>query len=125
MARAKEWEMDEQRYRVHGSITDEDGRELSHAAVTVYQRHLRGRRTLAEGRADEDGRYRISYEPPEHVPGKLLIVVAARPRKKRIAIESPLTEAAPDLQVDLELQPRDSSEHATIERQIHALLEGL
>jgi hypothetical protein len=117
--------MDEQRYRVHGTITDEDGRELSHAAVTVSQQHLRGRRTLAEGRADEDGRYRISYEPPEHVPGKLLIVVAARPRKKRIAIESPLTEAAPDLQIDLELQPRDTSEHATIERQIQPLLEGL
>jgi protocatechuate 3,4-dioxygenase beta subunit len=83
--------MDEQRYRVHGTITDEDGRELSHAAVTVWQRHLRGRRILAEGRADEDGRYRVSYEPPEHVPGKLLIVVGARPRKRRIAVESPVT----------------------------------
>jgi Tc toxin complex TcA C-terminal TcB-binding domain/Neuraminidase-like domain/Salmonella virulence plasmid 28.1kDa A protein len=117
--------MDEQRYRVHGTITDEDGRELSHAAVTVWHQLMRDRRTLAEGRADEDGRYRISYEPPEHAPGKLLIVVGARPHRRRIVLESPVTEATPDLELDLELQPRDASEHATLERQIQPLLEGL
>jgi hypothetical protein len=117
--------MDEQRYRVHGTVTDEDGRELSHAAVTVWHQLMRDRRTLAEGRADEDGRYRISYEPPEHAPGKLLIVVGARPHRRRIVLESPVTEATPDLELDLELQPRDASEHATLERQIQPLLEGL
>src|SRR5207249_11105342 len=83
--RENEREMDEQRYRVHGTITDEDGRELSHAAVTVWEQLLRVRRTLAEGRADEDGRYRLAYEPPEHIPGNPLIVVGAPPRKTRLA----------------------------------------
>jgi Tc toxin complex TcA C-terminal TcB-binding domain/Neuraminidase-like domain/Salmonella virulence plasmid 28.1kDa A protein len=117
--------MDDERFQVHGTVTDEDGRELSYAEVIVWQQRLRERRRLAEGRTDQAGRYRISYRPPEDAPGRLLIVVTVRSSRLRMLLESPVTQAQPDLRVDLEAQPRDSSQHASLLRAISPLLEGL
>lgn len=112
-------------FRIHGAITGDDGRELSHAEVVVWQQRIRDRRRLAEGQADEEGRYCLEYEPPDDAPGRLLIVVSARSRRVDAVIESRVIEAQPDLQVDLAVQPRDASEYATLLRAIEPLLGGL
>jgi hypothetical protein len=117
--------MSEEEYRVHGWITGEDGQELSYAEVVVWQQRLRDRVRLGEDKADEEGRYCISYRPPDDATGKLLIVVGARADGLKMPLESPVTEAQKDQEIDLEAQPRDRSEHATLVRAIDPLLEGL
>ena len=50
--------------RVHGALTDEDGRELSHAEVRLWRRRLRERELLGEVDATEEGTYEIVADPP-------------------------------------------------------------
>lgn len=117
--------MDETRFHVHGLVTDEAGREVSGAEVTVFLQRIRDRRPLARSRADEDGRYRLSYEPPEHVPGRVMLVVTATGEGLQGDIESPIVEAAPDLEVNLTRTPREMSEFSVLEREVLPLLDGL
>src|SRR6266436_3616912 len=117
--------MDENRFHVYGVVTDEAGREVSGAEVTVFLQRIRDRHPLARSRADEDGRYRLSYEPPEHVPGRVMLVVTATGEGLQGDIESPIMEAAPDLEVNLARTPRDMSEFSVLEREVLPLLDGL
>jgi hypothetical protein len=116
---------DEKGYRVHGTVTDADGRGLPGAEVIVWQQRIRDRRRLTAGRTSEDGRYQISYRPPEDTPAKLLIVLEVRARQLELSLESPVTVAQPDLQIDLVAQPRDRSEYATLRHSIEPLLNKL
>src|SRR5262245_16578904 len=91
-------------YKVHGAVTDANGRRLSGAEIIVWQQRIRDRHKLNTGRASKEGNYRISYHPPDDAPGKLLIVVEARSRRLEAPLESPITPAQPDLQIDLHAQ---------------------
>ena len=118
--------MSKARFRVHGTITGDDGRELSDAGVAVWRQRIRSRDPLAEGRADEEGRYCLEYEPPDDdAPGRLMIVVTAHAEKQRARVESAIVEAQPDQQVDLAVSPPDTSEYATLLRAVVPLLDGL
>ena len=100
-------------YVVHGKVTDGDGRPLALADVVVYRQRIRSRSALTSGRSGRDGSYRLTYSPPANLHGKLLIVVEMR-SKMVGPIESRLTEAQPDLQIDLHPPLSDQSEFAQL-----------
>jgi hypothetical protein len=110
---------------VHGRITDADGREVSYAEVTVWQQRIRDRHRLGSGDATEEGTYRIECHLPEEGPGRLLLVVEARSERLAQPLESGLIDAQPDLQVDLQAQPRDRSEYGELRRAIELQLRSL
>jgi Tc toxin complex TcA C-terminal TcB-binding domain/ABC toxin N-terminal region/Neuraminidase-like domain/Salmonella virulence plasmid 28.1kDa A protein len=112
-------------YRVHGTVTDADGQELSYAEVTVWWQRIRERLPLATGHTSEEGHYHLSYRPLDDAPGKLLIVVEVHSAHLDVPLESPLTPAQPDLQIDLAARPPDQSEFSALLRSIIPLLEGL
>ena len=64
--------------KVHGLLTDDDGRELSYAQVTVWRQRMRDRQRLGRGRATEEGTYEHQCRMPEAGPGKVLLAVEAR-----------------------------------------------
>lgn len=63
---------------VHGRINDADGREVSHAEVTVWHQRIRSRHPLGSDEASEEGTYHIECRLPEEGPGRLLIVASRR-----------------------------------------------
>jgi hypothetical protein len=93
--------------------------------VILWQQRIRDRRSLKTRHTSDEGNYHISYRPPEDTRGKLLIVVEVRSRHFDAPIKSPITVAEPDLRIDLEAQPLDRSEYATLLRAIDPLLEDL
>jgi hypothetical protein len=117
--------MGTEEYKVHGTITNADGRELSGAEVIVWWQRIRERVQLVVGRASEEGHYHLRYHPPDDAPGKLLIVVEAHSARLHTPLESSLTEAQPDLQIDLEEQPLDRSEFTVLLRAIEQQLGKL
>ena len=112
-------------YRVHGTVTDAGGEEVAGAEVIVWQQQLRTRRQLGTARTSEEGTYRVSFRGPDDFPGKLLIVVQARSDRLEAPLESAITEAAPDLQIDLVAGATDRSEYTTLRRAIDPVLENL
>ena len=110
---------------VHGRITDADGREVSYAQVTVWHQRIRDRHRLGSGDATEEGTYRIECRVPEEGPGNLLLVVEARSERLTAPLESRLTDAQPDLEVDLQEQARDASEYGDLRRAIELQLGSL
>ncbi len=65
-------------YKVHGTVTDSKGQELSGAEVIVWWQRIRERVKLVTGHTSEDGHYHLSYRLPEDTPGNLPIVVEVR-----------------------------------------------
>jgi hypothetical protein len=113
----------ERRYEVHGTVTRSDGAEQRHRPkVIVWWQHIRRRSELASGHAAEDGAYCLTYRIPEDAVGRVLIVVEASASDWPAPVESPLTEAQPQLRIDLELAPRDRSELSTLLREIGRLI---
>ena len=110
---------------VHGTVTDDNGCSVAHAEVAVCQQRLRDRWCLAEGRADEEGRYRLAFQCPEDLCGRLLVVVAARGKSLAKSIESLPFEAQAEQQVDLAARPRDQSEYSRLVAAIRPHIEGL
>lgn len=117
--------MDEKHFRIRGTVTGEDGRELPHVEVILWHQRIRERDRLAHGRTDETGRYCLEYEPPADTPGRLLIVVTAHVHKTEATVESAVLEAQPEQEVNLAAQPRDTSEYAVVRRAVVPLLEDL
>ena len=111
--------------RVHGTLTDEDGRELSRAEVKLWRRRLRERELLGQVEATEEGTYEIEAEWPEAGPGKVLITVEATSKRLKKPLESQLIEAEPRLEVDLQQPPSDPSEYGVLRRALELQLEGL
>jgi len=117
--------VEKKQYFVHGTVTEVSGKELSGAEVIVSWQRMRERLQLGKGRSSEEGRYQIRYSLPEDVLGQVLIVVEVRSKRLSVPLESPLTPVQPDLQIDLAVQPRDSSEFATLLRAIEAQLDRI
>jgi hypothetical protein len=111
--------------KVHGLLTDEDGRELSHAEVRLWRQRLRDRQLLAEGRATEEGTYELRAEWPEAPPGKVLLTLEAIAERLPEHLFSGLVEAQPSVEIDLQQPPTDPSEYGILRRAIDLGLEGL
>src|SRR6266849_5520444 len=111
--------------RVHGTLTDEIGRELSYAEVRLWRRRLRERELLAEADSSEEGTYEIVAEWPEAGPGKVLVTVEATSNRLPEPLESGLIEARAQLEVDLQQPPSDPSEYGVLRRAIELQLERL
>ena len=112
-------------YEVHGRVTGRGGKGIENAAVVVWWQHIRKRVKLAASRTGEGGRYRARYKVRKHPHAKFLIVVEARAKGLKAPLESPLTEAQPDLELDLAAEVVDASEWQTLVRAIRPLLDGL
>lgn len=115
----------EEPYSIHGSLTDAQGKELSGADVMVWWRRIREPLLLANGRADEEGKYHFHYQPPDDAPGRVLINVEVRSPRLETRLQSAPTEAKPELQIDLHAVPRDRSEYSFLLASIVPLLDGL
>lgn len=112
-------------YSIHGFVTGVLGKGVDHAEVVVWWQRIRDRKRLEVGRTSREGEYLISYHPPEHAPGKVLIVVEVRSHHLESPLESPATVAQPDLKLDLTAEPQDRSEYAALVRAVRPLLEEL
>jgi Tc toxin complex TcA C-terminal TcB-binding domain/Neuraminidase-like domain/Salmonella virulence plasmid 28.1kDa A protein len=110
--------MSEEALRVYGALTDETGRELSHADVRLWQRRLRDRTLLGQTKASEEGRYEIRAQWPEEGPGKVLLNLEANTDRLKTPIESGLIEAQPHLEIDLQQPPSDPSDYGLLRRAI-------
>lgn len=117
--------MSTEEYTIHGTITDADGRELSDAEIIVSWQRIRSRKMLVAGHTSEEGHYHLRYQPPDDAPGKLLIVVEVHAPHLHAPLESSLTTAQQDLQIDLKEQPLDGSEFTVLLRAIEQQLEKL
>lgn len=115
----------EKTYEIHGLVTGRNGRPLEGARVTVWWQRIREREELTAGETSEHGHYLLRYEVPEHAPQPLLLVVEALPERMEAPLFSPLTQATPDLEVDLHLEPPDHLEWATLVRSIETLINGI
>src|SRR5487761_1588213 len=112
-------------YRLQGRVTNSDGREISHAEITVWWQRIRERIPLGEARTTEEGFYEVRYRPPEDAPGKVLVVVEAIGSSLAAPLLSQPTPAAPKLTINLSEQPQDSSKYAALLRALLPLLGGL
>ena len=111
-------------FRVSGSVVDDEGRVVPSARVLVWREQLRARTLLGEGTASEGGAYRVDYRLPEDAQ-TVRIVVEARSKRLREGLTSPPTAPEPFLRIDLQAEPDDTSEHASLLRAIHPLLDRL
>ena len=105
---------EDDRFHVHGVVTNGDGREASGAEVILWWQRIRGRVRLAHGKASEEGAYSLRYRMPDDAPGKILLVVEAKGGKLAKPLESAQTTAAPDLTINLTAPPADPSQYATL-----------
>jgi Tc toxin complex TcA C-terminal TcB-binding domain/ABC toxin N-terminal region/Neuraminidase-like domain/Salmonella virulence plasmid 28.1kDa A protein len=110
---------------VHGALTDENGRELSHAEVRLWRRRLRERELLGQADATEEGTYEIVAEWPEAGPGKVLVTVEATSKRLKEPLESSPVEAKARLKVDLQQPPSDPSEYGVLRHAIELQLGHL
>lgn len=116
---------EEKHFEVHGHVTGRNGRPLHGTRIVVWWAHIRERMELVSGETLEDGRYRIRYRIPEQATQPILLVVEASSEHLRAPLVSSLTEAQPDLKIDLRYEPHDQSEWVTLLRGIEPLLDGL
>jgi hypothetical protein len=65
-------------YRIHGLVTDANGKGVSRASITMWWQRIRERVRLAQDRTSEQGNYDLRYRLPEDAPGKVLLVVEAQ-----------------------------------------------
>ena len=112
-------------YEVHGTVRGHHGDPLARARVALRWQHLRDRTELAVGETSEDGRYRLTWQVPENAPEPVLVIVEAHSEHLDGPLSSPLTQAQPDLEIDLSFEPSDQSEWATFVRSIEPLLDGV
>ena len=112
-------------YEIRGTVAGPEGDPLRDVRVVVWWQHIREREELAAGETSEEGRYILRYRVPEHAPRPMLLVVEAESDRYEERISSPLTEAAPVLEVDLAFEPRDQSMWAGLVRAMEPLLDGL
>ena len=113
------------RYVVKGTVRGRNSEPLSDAHVIVWWQHIREREQLAAGETSEDGTYCLRYDVPENPPDPILLVVEAQSEHLDTPLFSPLTQAQPTLEIDLNFEPPDQSEWATMVRSIEPLLDGL
>ena len=118
-------EQKEKVYEVHGTVRGRNSEPLRDARVVVWWQHIRERKELAAGETSEQGHYRLRYKIPEGAPQPLLLVVEALSEYLEAPLFSPLTQAQPDREIDLNLELPDRSEWATLGRSIELLLDGL
>jgi hypothetical protein len=114
-----------QAFCVHGTITDAQGKAVSGAAVVLWWQHIRDRTTLARGKTSPRGTYQLDFFMPAGATAQVLVQVEANSAKFAAPLQSALTPAQQDLQVDLSARPPDSSEYTTLLRAIDPLLEKL
>ena len=112
-------------YEIHGIVRSQKNDPLRDARVVVWWQHIRARKELAAGETSELGTYHLRYELPEQAPQPMLLVVEALSEHLDAPLFSPLTEAQPNLEIDLSFEPPDQSEWATLVRSIEPLLDGL
>jgi hypothetical protein len=112
-------------YEITGTVRGRGGHGVDDARVILWWQHIRVRRELEHGETSDRGRYHIRYHVPQDAPTPLLIVVEARSERLGAPVFSPLLEARPILNVDLNLESIDASRWATLVRSITPLLEGL
>ena len=115
----------EKQYHVQGKVTGVEAQEISGAEVTVTLQRIREAKFLASGLANEEGDYQISYDPPDDVAGRLFVVVQASSAALRAPIRSAPTEVQPELEIDLQAEPPDTSEFSSLLRAVEPLLDGL
>ena len=106
-------------------LADTTVTRYARARVVVWWQHIRERAELAAGETSENGRYHLSYQIPENAPQPVLLVVEALSDHLDEPLPSPLTQAQPDLEIDLNFEPPDQSEWATLVRSIEPLLNGV
>jgi hypothetical protein len=112
-------------YEVSGAVRGRNGDPLRSARVVVWWQQIRDRKVLAAGEASEQGRYRLRYRVPENAPQPLLLVVEALSEYLDAPLFSSVTNAQPTLEIDLNFEPPDQSEWATLVRLIEPFLGGL
>src|SRR5579863_2847073 len=112
-------------YRIHGLVTDANGKGVSGASITVWWQRIRERVRLAQDRTSEQGNYELRYRLPEDAPGKVLVGVEAQGGGLTAPLESAQTVAAPDLSINLNAPPVDASQYGTLLRSVTPLLQGL
>ena len=112
-------------YEIHGTVRGRNSDPLRGARVIAWWQHIRERKELAAGATSEHGRYHLRYRIPENAPQPLLLVVEARSEHLDAPLFSALTQAQPDLEIDLNFEPPDQSEWAKLVRSIEPLLDGL
>ena|SRR5579872_3578847 len=115
----------ETNYEMHGRVTGTGGQGVSGAEIFVWWKRIRSRVELASGKTDDEGFYRLKYKVPQKAPQPALIIAEARSEHLAAPIFSPLTEAQPDLLLDLHSVAPDESEWATLRGSIDRLLDGL
>jgi len=112
-------------FEVHGTVTVPQDCDASRIEITVWWQHIRRRLPLGTANASSDGSYSVRYQVPENAPQPLLIVVEAISKDLPAPLFSPLTEAQPDLLVNLSANQPDNSEWATLVSSIDKFLDGL
>ncbi|HEY2714688.1 MAG TPA: neuraminidase-like domain-containing protein [Solirubrobacterales bacterium] len=116
---------------VLGTVSDEDGMPLAGALVVAFDRDLRDRVQIGEGRTDATGAYRIAYEA-----GKLIgertsgdLEVEVRDEDDRVLATSPTAfNAPPTVTIDVPLggpQRSRPPEVAALARTVQPLLGEL
>jgi Tc toxin complex TcA C-terminal TcB-binding domain/Neuraminidase-like domain/Salmonella virulence plasmid 28.1kDa A protein len=119
--------MDENKrvYEIRGTVRGRSGDVLPGAHVVIWWQQIRTRQELAAGETSRLGTYHLKYEVPNLAPQSMLIVVEVDSKYLDAPLLSPLTAAQPSLDIDLNFEPSDQSEWATLERSIEPLLHGL
>ncbi len=100
---------DRVRWHVHGTVTEGTGAPVDGAEVRLFWQQIRSRNELARGRTSEAGRYHLHYDMAEEAPQPVLVVVEVRAGDVA-PVDSALTTAGPEVQIDVVLQPADTSE---------------
>lgn len=118
-------DQEEKVYEIRGAVIGSNGAPLRAARVVVWWQQIRERKELAAGKTSGHGTYHLTYKVPKHAPQPLLLVVEALSKYLDAPLFSPLTQAQPTLQIDLNFEPPDQSEWATLVRSIEPLLGGL
>jgi Tc toxin complex TcA C-terminal TcB-binding domain/Neuraminidase-like domain/Salmonella virulence plasmid 28.1kDa A protein len=116
---------DQEGLLVHGTVSDAEQRPLAGCEVIVFEQRIRTRRGLSKGITGADGAYRLAYGRPDDAPPKLLIVVEATGGGLEAPLESPLTDAALDVEINLVAGAVDRSEYGAILLEIQPSLDSL
>lgn len=111
-------------YEITGTVRGRGGVPVRNGGVTVWWRHIREQKQLADGHTSDDGRYHLRYELPKEPPQPVLIQVAAQAEGLKPVISS-LREAEPTLEIDLNFETPDVSRWTTLLAKLAPLLEGL
>jgi hypothetical protein len=111
-------------YEIKGTVRGHGGAPVRLAHVTLWWRHIRARKRLAESRTSDDGRYHLRYELPKEPPQPVLIEVEVE-LEGLTPVKSPLREAQRALEIDLDFEPQDVSRWSGLLQKLAPLLEGL